>query len=797
VICNGRFGLTISQNGGGFSFYDDAQHCVITRWEMDLVRDVSGKYLYLMDVESGDLWSAAPAPTQTEFDSYSCTHTMGSTTFSTVKHGIRTEWTLSVAPDCGAELWLVRVTNQSSRARTIRVASAMEWCCGVAPDTKREFHRLFLQTQHDVARQAILATKVMWDIPPKSEKDHWNQTWPYVAAHTFRGPFVQPIAIADKELFLGKYGTYANPRGLKTAGVTGGFGRFADQMASMGGDVSLAPGQTVELHAVIAIGKDQAETVGILDRFPTYASAAGAVEATRRQWIDRLAPTKVASELADFDLLNNYWLPYQAISGRLWGRTGYYQQSGAFGFRDQLQDAHVWLPLEPERCLNHINYAATRQFEDGSVNHWWHALADFGNHTACSDDYLWLPFVVTSYLKETGDFACLDREIPFKNGGFRAPRVGEPTKGTLLEHCLRSFRRAFSRLSPRGLPLIGSCDWNDGLSALGIEEKGESVWLGMFLCMNLEEFVQILEHAGRMEESREFAQRRRALIEAINTHAWDGEYYRGATKDSGEWLGASSCTEGRIHLNPQTWSILAGIAPQERALDAWHQVKARLTMPYGPLLLAPAYTVPDRDIGYITRYSPGSRENGGVYMHAATWCLMTACKMKDREAVGRIWRSMSPPVRGQDAPAYYAEPYVMPGNVDGPLSETPGRAGWTWYTGSAAWMNKVALEWVLGIRPTFKGLVIDPCPMPELGKVQVDRQWRGMTIRVQFDARDWEPGASPELMVNGKAYQGHVLDLGVVRAAAGADGVVEVQVTWKQVGEESRRAGHAAAVTGG
>jgi cellobiose phosphorylase len=158
---------------------------------------------------------------------------------------------------------------------------------------------------------------------------------------------------------------------------------------------------------------------------------------------------------------------------------------------------------------------------------------------------------------------------------------------------------------------------------------------------------------------------------------------------------------------------------------------------------------------------------------------------------------MSPPVRGQDAPAYYAEPYVMPGNVDGPLSETPGRAGWTWYTGSAAWMNKVALEWVLGIRPTFKGLVIDPCPMPELGKVQVDRQWRGMTIRVQFDARDWEPGASPELMVNGKAYQGHVLDLGVVRAAAGADGVVEVQVTWKQVGEESRRAGHAAAVTGG
>jgi cellobiose phosphorylase len=315
-----------------------------------------------------------------------------------------------------------------------------------------------------------------------------------------------------------------------------------------------------------------------------------------------------------------------------------------------LQDSHVWLAMEPERCLNHICYAATRQFEDGSVNHWWHALADFGNHTACSDDYLWLACLVSSYIKETGDYRCLERVIPFKNGGFRAPRAGEPTSGTLLEHCERSFARAFSRISPRGLPHIGSCDWNDGLSALGIEERGESVWLGMFMAWLLEDWATIYEALGKPDRAADSRMKRAKLAEAINTHAWDGEYYKGATKDSGEWIGASSCEEGRIHLNPQTWAIISDVAPQERASKAWQSVQSRLLMPYGPLLLAPAYTKPDREIGYITRYSPGSRENGGVYMHAATWCLLAACKRKDVESATRIWNSISParrPMHGE------------------------------------------------------------------------------------------------------------------------------------------------------
>ncbi|MFZ4574487.1 MAG: GH36-type glycosyl hydrolase domain-containing protein [Phycisphaerales bacterium] len=778
VISNGRYGLTISQNGGGFSFYDDAQHGVLTRWEMDLIRDCSGKFLYLMDTASGEVWSAAPTPTGCVHDSYSCTHTMGATVFETTKSGIRTKWTLTVAPDCGAELWLVELTNESSAARSLRVSSYLEWCCGVAPDTKREFHRLFIETTHDAKRDAIFATKNMWDIPPKSEKDHWNQHWPYAAAHAVRGPFTAKMANADKEAFIGRYGTTARPKGLVEGSAVGGFGRFADQCAAMGGDLTLAPGATVKLHYVIAAGQNASEAASIIDRFDTFEAAESAAEKTRRDWSARLGTTSVSTACEDFDLLNNYWLPYQAISGRLWGRTGYYQQSGAFGFRDQLQDSHVWLPIEPKRCIEHIWYAATRQFEDGSVNHWWHALADFGNHTACSDDYLWLPYLTSGYIKETGDFACLDKVIPFKNGGFRAPRKGEATSGTLLEHCERSIARAFTRMSERGLPHIGSCDWNDGLSAMGIEEKGESVWLAMFLCQVLSEFGAVLERVGREPLAREYAKKRQALMGAINQHAWDGEYFRCATKDSGEWIGASSCDAGQIHLNPQTWSIIADIADEERTKLAWHSAKARLVMPYGPLLLTPAYTTPDRDIGYITRYSPGSRENGGVYMHAATWALLAACKRKDVETAGRIWRSISPPSRGVRAESYYAEPYVMPGNVDGPLSATPGRAGWTWYTGSAAWANKVALEWVLGIRPTLKGLEIDPCPPRELGAVRAERTWRGVRVRVSFDAKDFEAGVTPTLTVNGAPFAGNVIDEAAAHAAAGGDGIVEVGVTW-------------------
>lgn len=794
VICNGRYGLTISQNGGGFSWYDDAQHNVLTRWEMDLVRDCYGKFLYIADLDAPldapDIWSLAPAPCRRPYDEYSCTHALGSTTFKTLRSGIRASWTLTVAPRDPVEVWCVELTNTTRKARSLRVASFFEWTCGVAPDVKREFHRLFFDVtfNESASRRAIVATKNMWDIRPKTEREHWNQPWPYVAAHSVGGAqFDRPLAVADKATFLGKYGSTATPKAMIGRDIAGlrqaGFGRFGDASAALGGDLTIAPGATVRLHFVITIGTDQKTCLAHVDKYSDEKTAWETPAKAGEFWKKLLSPTSVKTERADFDLLNNHWLPYQALSGRMWGRTGYYQQSGAFGFRDQLQDSQVWLPLDPAGTKRQIMLHAERQFKDGSVYHWWHALADFGNHTACSDDYLWLPFLVGNYIRETGDDSILKLTAPF---------VDQPdAKATILDHCQRSIERTFKRTSDRGLPFIGSCDWNDGLSAMGIDEKGESVWLGMFLCEVLQNFATVVERSGDADAAKRYRSKRDEYVKAINAHAWDGQWYKYGTKDSGEWIGSSQSPEGKIHLNAQTWSILTGIAPEDRAAAAWESVKKNLLSPYGPLLLSPAYTIPDPTIGYVTRYSPGSRENGGVYMHAATWALAAACKRRDVDSVSRIWKSVSPPTRGQNADSYFAEPYVTPGNVDGPLSDKPGRAGWTWYTGSAAWLNRVSLEWILGIRPTFTatgeaGLLIDPVPPVEFGKVEVVRTWRGKKIRVKFDSSAFDPSKPAQLQISrssassyptSSAIPGGILTDSLLNNL-GLDEVLDVHVTW-------------------
>ncbi len=772
IVCNGRYGFIVSHNGGGFSWLDNSQLNVLTRWEMDLVRDDHGRFLYLSDRDSGEVWSLSPAPCRTRFDSYRCEHTLGATTFTTEYAGVRAVWTLSVAPADNAEVWTVELTNLRAAPRRLRIASWFEWCLGVAPDAKREFHRLFITTRFDPARNAVFADKNMWDVPARNEKEHWNRPWPYAAGHLCAGlKFDRPLATASKEHFLGRYADQHRPEAMTTgAPVSDGFGRFHDAACALGGDFTLGPNQTVKLHYVTAIAGNEPALTKLLDQYTDSAAAWRVAEQSRADWRRRLAPTGVKSAEPSFDLMNNHWLPYQAIAGRLWARTGYYQQSGAFGFRDQLQDSQVWLPLDPAKTREQVNLHAAHQFADGTVYHWWHPLAEFGLRTKCSDDYLWLPFVTANYIRETGDLSVLDDTAGF---------VDQPgARATILDHCKRAFARSFQRFSERGLPFIGSCDWNDGLSAMGVEEKGETVWLALFLVQILDDFVHLFDLLEDPAAAADFRARRAKLIDAINTHAWDGEWYRGATTDSGVWLGSKDRAPGpaQIFLNCQTWAVLTGAGPENRLARAWDSVRTHLLAEMGPLLIRPAYTEPDADIGYITRYSPGSRENGGVYMHAATWALAAAAKRRDSESVRKIWLSISPPLRCRDAERYRAEPYVTPGNVDGPLSDTPGKAGWTWYTGSAAWLNRICLEWIIGIRPVWNGLAIDPCPFNDLGHVSVVRTWRGRKVRVSFNASDYSPSAPPRLTVNGTARDGNILTEDDLR-----EGENEVEVSWAAV----------------
>ena len=713
LISNPRLGLAVAQSGSGFTWIDNSQLAVVNWWQQDFAQDTSGKFLYV--AEGDDLWSLAPAPVWADYDRYACHHGMGYTTFETERNGLAARWTLFAHASDTVELWIVRLRNTFNAKRRLELTAYLEWCCGVTPAPRREFHKLFIETKRE--DNAVYGWNHMWDIG-NAQWGHWNTDFPYISA--FGTTAEVTSAEGEKSEFLGRNGTLRAPEGLGHREWRGLFGRHYDPVAAMRTVVELAGGEEKSIGFAIAVTRSREETADLLQRSLDVASMESALADVKQSWTERLSSHRMETGDARFDSFINDWTRYQAISARIWGRAGYYQQSGAYGYRDQLQDSQVWLTIDEKKTREQINLHAAHQFADGSVYHWWHPLSEQGLITKMTDDLLWLGFVTASYLKETGDFSILADAAPFLDDEKPAP---------LEEHVRRAFERVFARTSSRGLPFIGAGDWNDGLSAAGLQEKGESVWLAHFLAGLLADWSEIHKRSGRAGFARDYDERRERLVRAINEHGWDGEWYWRATLDDGSRIGSHENAQGRIFLNAQTWAVLNDVAPRDRAEACMRSVREHLVRDSGALLLAPAYDTPDERIGYITRYAPGLRENGGVYTHAATWAIAAAAKMKDAELVARLLHSIDP--TNKDPERYWAEPYVLPGNVDGPDSPLNGRAGWTWYTGSASWLHRVVAEWVLGVRPTWDGLLVDPCLPPQWERARIVRQWRGKTLEIE------------------------------------------------------------------
>ena len=408
----------------------------------------------------------------------------------------------------------------------------------------------------------------------------------------------------------------------------------------------------------------------------------------------------------------------------------------------------MFLPLAPEHTRRQILLHAAHQFEDGTAWHWWHPITEEGLKKKLNDDLLWLPFVTLHYLRETADFAILDERVPFLAEDGSRSRAD----GTLYEHCRRAIDSFWTRLSPRGVPRMGAGDWNDGLSAIGDQLQSESVWLAHFLPGILDGWIELEARRARPDRAaaERYAREAEKMRAAVNEHFWDGEWYQRATKDSGEVIGSSHCRYGKIFLNAQTWAILHGVVTKDRLPTMLRSMEKHLYREYGPLLLAPAYGEPDERIGYLTRYAPGARENGGLYTHAAVWAIQAECMLGRRDVAWTLYRSLCPVFRGMDPEHYQVEPYVTPGNVDGPDSPHFGRGGWTWYTGSATWLFRVSTEWILGVRPEWDGLRIEPCLPPGWKGFQMTRRFRGATYRIEVVA-----GATKrEVRVDGRPFDG-------------------------------------------
>lgn len=716
IVANPDYGFALSHTGGGFSWIFSSKISALTRWNQDMAGDNDGKLVYLCEPAAQRVWTLNWNPFAHLGGSFRCTHGVGYSILERTLYNLHASMTCFVPPSDTLEIWIVELTNYSRSTRSLFLQTYVQWLCDQWPDAHREFHRTFLETEFVPRLRAILARKRKCDVP------HVGQTrpeWPYVAFHAVSH---QPSAASgDTFEFLGRNRTVLNPQGLELPNRIGSFGRYGDACASLRVPVKLTPGAFITLVFVLGAAPDRRRVNALIRRYCHPARAARALATTRAHWQGLLAGFSCHTPDPRVNLLANTWLKYQAISGRIFGKTGYYQNSGAFGFRDQLQDSQIWFPLDPQRARDHLTLCCSVQQRDGSVAHWWFPRTHIKHRTNCSDDFLWLPFILTQYLKETADFALLDEPVPFDDGG----------EGTVLEHAVASVDRALQRLSPRGLPLIGDCDWNDGLSSTGDQMRGESIWLAHFLYLILQEVSTLLTRLQRLPERVHAYDRAAAdLREVLNTHGWDGAWFWRATTDEGAVLGSRSCREGRIFLNAQTWAVIANSAPPERQHRAMQSARRYLYKPYGALLLYPGYTVPDPAIGYLTQYASGLRENGGVYTHAAVWAILAEILLGDAARAYERFAAICPIKPPKQVENYACEPYVLPGNVDGPASPTPGRAGWTWYTGSAAWLFHVLSSYLLGIRATYDGLIIDPCIPKEWSGFSVTRRFRGATLHI-------------------------------------------------------------------
>jgi cellobiose phosphorylase len=723
VLTNGKFGSIWTEKGGAFAWCGNSVLDRLTLWHQDLVLNPSKRSIYLAD-KNGIIRTLTPSPIPGDAE-WTVIHGIGWTSYIGIDENLETRLDVVVHPSLNAETWYAQASFKKEIPEEVRFCSFQDIMMGTWSEAHREFHRVFFDIS--IARESILLFSKKLDTRPGDE-EHWNTPYPGILACTCSR--VPDGYYADRFEFYGYGGTVENPEALKNKPFKGQLNPWGDPMAGL--DVVIKPFDgNAEVSFVTALGRDEEAAMKTAVQ-ALKISRDDAVESAKTFWKEQFGDLEINTPMEEINV-SSLWLRYQAISSRILGRCSLYQASGAFGYRDQLQDSLLYLSSTPDKTLSQLELHLRHQYRDGSVLHWWHPETETGKLMMCSDDYLWPILAAAEYYHETGRVDFLEKSIPYLDGG----------EDTIWNHLKLSVERAWKLRSNRGAPLLGECDWNDGLSSAGDKGKGESFWIAHFLHLLLRHMSEIA--CAKNEDGTEFLSKASVLRELVNTHGWDGEWYLQGTNDEGDLIGSSINEEGKIHLNPQTWSIISGTASgkfEGRAEIAMNAVLKHLHQPWGTLLLAPAYTKPDVKIGYITRYAPGRRENGGVYTHAAVWSGRAARILKKPNLVQDFLLSLLPPVRGKD-PGYKAEPYVTPGNIDGPITSTPGKGGWTWYSGSAAWLFRCILEDLLGIRTEADGLIIEPNVPADWDGFSVSRPFRGKVLKIKC-----QKGEIPEIYIN-------------------------------------------------
>ncbi len=716
VLANPHFGTVVSENGQAYTWSENAHEFRLTPWHNDPVSDASGEAFYLRDEDSGHFWSPTPLPRRGT-GHYVTRHGFGYSVFEHTEAGIRSELTIYVATDAAIKFAALKLYNKSGQPRRLSATGYVEWVLG----DLRSKSAMHVTTEADPGNGALYA-----------RNRYSTEFSGRVAFFDVDEP--TRTATCDRTEFIGRNGTLEQPAAMGRARLSGRVGAALDPCAAIQVVFELADGQEREIVFKLGAGQDDHAVGELVQRFRGPAAARDALAAVHQYWNHTLGAVQVETPDPALDVLTNGWLVYQTLACRLWARSGFYQSGGAFGFRDQLQDVMALIHAEPQLLRQQLLLGASRQFEEGDVQHWWHPPSGRGVRTHCSDDYLWLPLATCRYVLHTGDIGVLEESVHFLVGRavgadvdsyYDLPgRSGETA--SLYQHCVRAILHGL-RFGAHGLPLMGIGDWNDGMNLVGHRGQGESVWLGFFLCEVLGKFAEV----ARLREDTDFAERcqeeRIRLQRNIEQNGWDGAWYRRAYFDDGTPLGSAANDECQIDSISQSWAVLSGAGDCDRARLAMEAVDQRLVRRDHALiqLLDPPFDKSPLNPGYIRGYVPGVRENGGQYTHAAIWATMAFARLGDSRRAWELMTMINPVNHGrtpEGMAVYKVEPYVAAADVYA-VSPHIGRGGWTWYTGSAGWMYRLIVESLLGLRLDVDKLRFAPC---------LPADWKAFKMRYRY-----------------------------------------------------------------
>jgi len=714
--------LIISEHGNGPSFGRSNS-------SDSLLSSKSPRLVFVRDQDTGEVWTVNGTDSAEQPADWTCTHGFGYTRLSSTTHEIAGSVTYFVPTEDAVEVWRIRLENTGSRPRRLRVFSLALWDLGL-----RGYSPLF----EDVSftDDMIVADCHHWPLPaPRSTLAEHNRAWDRVG---FMSSSPRPSGFdCVYNSFVGEFTNMARADAVQDGECRNSVKRGADNCGALQMDVEVESGATADLVVLVGMAEDRDGVARVRAKYETPELADAAFEGLKQWWADYLDRMHIELPDRDIESFTNGWNFYAA----------YTRYCHFPGVRDTAQDMAVFCAIDPDRAKRRIKEINQSQFRDGCTHQHVDELGRLHHRSINSDVPLWIPWVSAKYIRETGDYTLLDEMCTYQDGG----------EGTIYEHCVKAIDHIHAESGRYGLPFLRCGDWNDCL--MGSSKTGVSVWLAIFYHINLMEMHELAARTGKTEDAERFLAQARELEETINDKCWDGRWYLRAFDDDGGVIGGHTEEEGRIYLNPQTWAIMAGIAPADRALTSMEAVEELMDTPVGLPMLAPYYTKPQERIGVISRMMPGSHHNGGVWNHASTWAVIAECRIGRQDRALELYRRMLPPYLSQKWEDHRSAPYAFASYTNTPQSGETGRTGVAGITGTICWLYRAVFEGFAGVTPEFDGLRIDPRLPSEWRTIGVKRPYRGSVYNISIESLSGVSQGVKELYVNGKRCEGNVVPI--------------------------------------